>query len=164
LSAGEVAALPPSTLLQVFYPPLSGVIAPFSREMAGRREAMMALPAFTGENNDVGLLVSAALIYGTRAIAQVELRHARPAPPPPASIRSALDTLQVLEKRLPDSEARLYAAETVLRLQKEIEGSAASGASGSDNQAVFEVRALGPMERPPLAGAKFVAAPLQDPA
>lgn len=150
LSAGELAALPPQTLLQVFYPPLSGVIAPFSRELAGRRDTMISLPAFAGENNDVGLLVSTALQYGTRAIAQVELRHARLAPPPPATMRNALDILQVLEKRLPDSEARQSAAQTALRLQREIEGSSSTGVAGQENEALFEVRALGPMERPPL--------------
>jgi glucosyl-3-phosphoglycerate synthase len=144
LSVRQVAALPPHTLVQVLCPPLSGVIAPFSRDIAGRREAMMFLPAFAGESNDVGLLLAVAASHGTRAIAQVELRHARLAPAPKPGMRIALDVLQALAKRLPDAEARRCATETAMRLQKEAEG---NGATDPD---VFEVRALGPLERPPL--------------
>jgi nucleotide-binding universal stress UspA family protein len=144
LSVSQVAALPPHTLVQVLCPPLSGVIAPFSRDIAGRREAMLSLPAFAGESNDVGLLLAVAAGYSTRAIAQVELRHTRLAPAPKPGMRIALDLLQALAKRLPDAEARQCATETAMRLQKEAEG---NGASDPD---VFEVRALGPLERPPL--------------
>ncbi|HKP54636.1 MAG TPA: universal stress protein [Chloroflexia bacterium] len=149
LSAGDVAALPPHTLLQVLYPPLSGVIAPFSREMAGRREAMLSIPAFAGENHEIGLLLSVAVEYGTRAIAQVELRHARLTPEPQPSVRSAIDVLQALEKRLPDMNTREYATRTEMRLQKELEGNNASSTSSAQED-VFEVRALGPLERPPM--------------
>ncbi len=151
LSAGEVAALPPRTLLQVFYPPLSGVIAPFSRDMAGRREAMLAMPAFAGENNEIGLLLSLAVEYGTWAIAQVELSHTRPVPEPQPGMRNALDVLQALERRLPDPTARNRAMRTALRLQKELEGTGSSSTISNQGD-VYEVRALGPQERPPMRG------------
>ncbi len=146
LTASQIAALPPHTILQVLYPAMSGLIEPFSRDIAGRRGAMLDIPAFAGESNVAGLLISVAAQYGTRAIAQVELRNARPALSPQANMHNALELLQVLERRLPDPEARRYAAETVARLQKEMEG--------KSQGAGFEVRALGPLERPAMRGVK----------
>jgi nucleotide-binding universal stress UspA family protein len=142
LDPAQVASLPPRTILQVLSPSLAAVIAPFGRDMAGRREAMLSLPAFIGGNFEVGLLLSVAAEYGTRSIAQVELRHARPAPPPQPGLRGAIDLLQALSRRLHDPGMRRRAAETAERLQKSIEGEAATPG--------FEVRALGPVERPPM--------------
>jgi hypothetical protein len=63
--------------VQVLYPTLAGVVAPFERDVAERRDALMSAPALTEEYNELALLLWTAARYGTRAVAQVELRHAR---------------------------------------------------------------------------------------
>ncbi len=154
LTPEQIAMLPPQTILQVLYPSLAGVIAPFGRDMAGRRRAMMSVPALIGENLEVGVLLSIASLYGVRAIAQVELSHARPAPPPPPGLHSAMDLLQVLALRLQDPTMRQYAQDVALALQKEIEGRGTTGTGHAhpqnENAEILEVRALGPVERPPM--------------
>ncbi|HYP41535.1 MAG TPA: universal stress protein [Chloroflexia bacterium] len=147
LDVTQVAALPPQTIMQVFCPPLAGVMAPFSRDMAGRRAAMLSVPVLTGENPDIGILLSVAAEYGTRSLAQVELQHARPVPPPPPGRRSAIEILQVLTLRLQDTHMRQCAASLAERLQREVEG---PGSIAPDDPPAFEVRALGPLERPPM--------------
>jgi nucleotide-binding universal stress UspA family protein len=154
LTPEQIALLPPQTILQVLYPSLAGVIAPFGRDMAGRRRAMMSVPALIGENLEVGVLLSIASLYGVRAIAQVELSHARPAPPPPPGLHSAMDLLQVLALRLQDPTMRRYAQDVALALQKEIEGRGTTDMGHAhpenENAEILEVRALGPVERPPM--------------
>jgi nucleotide-binding universal stress UspA family protein len=145
LDAAQLASLPPRTILQVLSPSLAAVIAPFGRDMAGRRTAMLSLPAFTGENLEVGLLLSVAAEYGARAIAQVELRHGQPAPPPPPGLRNTIDLLQALSRRLQDAQMRRYAVETAERLQRGLQGPVAQ-----PPDAAFEVRNLGPVERPAM--------------
>ena len=149
LDPNQMGSLPPRTILQVLCPSLAAVIAPFSREMAGRRQAMLSVPAITGENLELGLLLSIAAEYGTRSIAQVELRHAQPAPTPPPTLRNAIDTLQVLARRLQDPAMRRYAADTAERLQRGLNGEGLRGSSDAGDFAL-EVRALGPVERPPM--------------
>lgn len=145
LDPGQLATLPPRTILQALNPSLAAVIAPFGRDMAGRRNAMVSLPAFTGENFEIGLLLSVAAEYGARAIAQVELRHAQPAPPPPSGLRNTIDLLQALARRLQDPAMRRYAVETAERLQKSLQRQ-----SPQPLEDAFEVRALGLVERPPM--------------
>jgi glucosyl-3-phosphoglycerate synthase len=150
LSAGQIAMLPSRTLLQVLSPSLAAVVAPFSRDLAARRDVMMRMPVFAGENLELGLLLSVAAEYGTNAIAQVELQHHQPSLPPPPAVRSAIDILQVMARRLQDPDMRRFAAEIAERLQKEIEGR--HGPARSDSApSMFEVRALGPVERPPMS-------------
>ncbi len=148
MSATQIAALPPAAILQVLDPSLAGVISPFSRDVAGRRTAMLALPAFVGENFEVGLLLSAASKFGTRAIAQVELRHAQPAPSPQPGLRRSLDVLQLLARRLPDAHMRKVATRTGERVQRELQNKSAPAQSDLTGP-LFEVRALAPIERPP---------------
>jgi glucosyl-3-phosphoglycerate synthase len=149
LSPVQIGMLPPRTLVQVLSPSLAGVVAPFSRDIAARREAMLALPVFAGENLDLGLLLSVAAEFGTNAIAQVELRHHQPGPPPAPGVRSAIDILQAMSYRLHDPGMRKYAAEITDHLQKELEGKRATPRS-EGAASMFEVRALGPVERPPM--------------
>ncbi|MEO6457915.1 MAG: universal stress protein [Chloroflexia bacterium] len=150
LDSAALAALPPHTILQALFPSLAGVMSPFGRDMAGRREAMLLMPVMTGVNFEVGLLLSVAAQYGTRSIAQVELRHGLPTPAPRPSLRSALDVLQVLSTRLDDNpRMRRFAVELVERLQHESEGKGRPTASDRSAQAV-EIRALAPVERPPM--------------
>ncbi|HEX9990627.1 MAG TPA: universal stress protein [Chloroflexia bacterium] len=147
LDASQVAALPPQTIMQVFCPSLAGVMSPFSRDMAGRRAAMLSVPVFTGENPDIGILLSVAAEYGTRSLAQIELQHARPAPPPQPGRRGAIEILQVLTRHLQDKDMRQYAASLAERLQREVES---QSSAGPDDPRAFEVRALVPIERPAM--------------
>jgi glucosyl-3-phosphoglycerate synthase len=140
----QLAEMPLHTLVQVLYPTLAGVVAPFGRDVAGMRDALMSAPALTEEYNELALLLWTAARYGTRAVAQVELRHARPAAPPTPSLRSAIDVLNVLARKLPDPAARRDAEELTERLQAEVTASAPA------STAAYEVRALAPVERPPM--------------
>ncbi|MDQ6694740.1 MAG: hypothetical protein M3014_10025 [Chloroflexota bacterium] len=148
LDAEQFASLPPGAIVQVFCPPLAGVVSPFSRDVAARRSAILDLPVLTGDNSDLGILLSVSVEYGTRSVAQVELHHAHPAPPPAASLRNAIDTLQTLGRRLQDPALQRYALALAERLQKEIERKSMHG--GGSATSVFEVRALGLVERPPI--------------
>jgi hypothetical protein len=147
LTPAQLASLPPQTIVQVLCPPLAGVIAPFGRDMAGRRQAMLSVPAFAGENLELGLLLSVAAQYGARAIAQVELTHTRPSPPPQPGLHSATEVLQVLARCLQDPTMRHYAQGLALKLQAEVEG---RGAYPAGDTEILEVRALGPVQRPPM--------------
>jgi glucosyl-3-phosphoglycerate synthase len=151
LDTGQVATLPPRTLFQVLCPALAGVIEPFGSDMAARREGMLGLPVFTGESLEVGLLLSVAAEFGTNAIAQVELRQGQPAPPPQPGLREAVDLLQVMSRRLQDAGMRRHAERIAERLRREIEGKRTSSSEeGEGGARMFEVRALGPVERPPM--------------
>lgn len=145
LSPAQFATLPPRTIVQALYPSLAGVVEPFGRDVAGRRDAMLSIPALTGHNLELGMLLSVAQQRGSRAVAQVELRHAQPAPPPQPGLRNAIDALQVLSMRLDDPQVCRLAADTAVRLQKELEGP-----MGSPDTPRFDVRALNPVERPPM--------------
>ncbi len=146
LTPAQFTTLPPRTILQVLNPALAGVVEPFGRDFAGRRQAMLSIPAFIGHNLDVGVLLSVAQKWGTRAVAQVELRHAVPAPSPQPSLRNSIDILQILSQRLEDPQLCSIAADTAERLRKELEGHAAE-----KQDARFQVRALNPVERLPHA-------------
>jgi glucosyl-3-phosphoglycerate synthase len=146
LTAAQIATLPPRTLLQVFSPSLAGVISPFARDLAARRHAMLSVPVFAGDTFEVGLLLSVASLFSPDAIAQVELRHARPGPPPPPSLRTAIDLLQAMSLRLPSQQMRRHATSIAERLQHDLEGRRPR----LDTSPLFEVRALGPVERPPM--------------
>ena len=146
LTPAQIATLPPRTLLQVLSPSLAGVISPFGRDIAARREAMLSVPVFAGDNFEVGLLLSVASVYGAGAVAQVELRHTRPSSPPPPGLRTALDLLEVMSLRLHNPQMRRHAVSIADRLQHELEGRRIP----HDTAPLFEVRALGPVERPPM--------------
>jgi glucosyl-3-phosphoglycerate synthase len=146
LTPAQIATLPPRTLVQVLSPSLAGVVSPFGRDIAGRRDAMLSVPVFAGDNFEVGLLLSIAMTYGAPAIAQVELRHTQPSTPPPPGLRTALDLLQVMSLRLHNPQMRRHADSIADRLQHELEGRRLA----RDTAPLFEVRALGPVERPPM--------------
>ena len=131
----------------MFSPSLAGVISPFGRDVAARREAMLSVPVFAGDNFEVGLLLSVASLYGAGTIAQVELRHARPSAPPTPGLRTAIDLLQAMSLRLHSPQMRRHAASIAERLQHELEG---RRPARLDTSPLFEVRALGPVERPPM--------------
>jgi hypothetical protein len=148
LDAGQLAMLPPRTLFQVLCPSLAGVSAPFGKDMAARRDAMTGLPVFAGDGFEIGLLLSVATEFGTNNIAQVELGQGQPAPPPEPGLRGAVDLLQVMSSTLPDAGMRHYTEQIAERLRREIEGK--RNPSPEDGDRMFEVRALGPVQRPPM--------------
>lgn len=148
LDAGQLAMLPPRTLFQVLCPSLAGVIAPFGKDMAARRFSMLGLPVLAGDGLDIGLLLSVASEFGTNAIAQVELGQGQPAPPLQPGLRGAADLLQVMSSKLPDAGMRHYADQIGERLRREIGGKRSVSMDEADR--MFEVRALGPVERPPM--------------
>ncbi len=152
MDASQIAMLPPRTIFQVLCPALAGVISPFTHDMAARRSAMLDLPVFAGDNAQVGVLLSVASEFGTNAIAQVELGHAEPSLPPQPGLRSALDLLQVMSLRLTDPEMRASAERLTERLQHAVEGKRTHSAEEGDTGRLLEVRALGPVERPPARG------------
>ena len=72
---GRVTELVARPLLNLFYPELSGVVQPLSGEYAGRREALMSVPFFTGYGVETGLLIDLHDRYGLAGIAQVDLEE-----------------------------------------------------------------------------------------
>jgi glucosyl-3-phosphoglycerate synthase len=144
LTPAQFAALPPRTILQVLSSSLAGVVDPFGRDYAARRDAMLSIPVFSGPNLELGMLLSVTSHWGSRALAQVELRHAQPAPPPQPGLPIAIDVLQVLAHRLEDDQLAGIASEIAARLQAELQGP-----TGPDSG--IEVRALNPVERPPMS-------------
>ncbi|HEX5939099.1 MAG TPA: universal stress protein [Dehalococcoidia bacterium] len=66
----ELTARP---LLNLFFPELSGVVAPLTREHAIRRSAIEGLRLFAGPGVEIGLLIDVFQRFGLRAIAQSDL-------------------------------------------------------------------------------------------
>jgi len=72
---GRVTELVARPLLNLFYPELSGLIQPLAGEYAGRREALEAVPFFTGYGVEIGLLIDILSRFGLKTIGQVDLEE-----------------------------------------------------------------------------------------
>ena len=70
---GRVTELMARPLLNLFWPPLAGLVQPLSGEYAGRRELFERLPFFTGYGVEIGMLVDTLAQAGMDAIAQVDV-------------------------------------------------------------------------------------------
>lgn len=70
---GRVTELLARPLLSVFFPELSGFRQPLAGEYAGRREALMSVPFFTGYSVEVGLLIDLLGFADLDGLAQVDL-------------------------------------------------------------------------------------------
>jgi glucosyl-3-phosphoglycerate synthase len=70
---GRVTELVVRPLLQLLYPPLTGVVQPVSGEYAMRRQIAMEMPFFTHYMVDLGLLVDLVERHGLDSLAQVDL-------------------------------------------------------------------------------------------
>jgi glucosyl-3-phosphoglycerate synthase len=70
---GRVTELLARPLLNALFPELSAVIQPLSGEYAGRRDALMQIPFFTGYSVETGLLIDLLEVGGLDALAQVDL-------------------------------------------------------------------------------------------
>lgn len=104
---GRVTELCARPLLNLFWPPLAGLVQPLSGEYAGRRDLLEAIPFFTGYGVELGMLVDTLDHAGIDAIAQVDVgeRVHRNQPLPDLS-RMAAAITQVALRRL-DAERRL---------------------------------------------------------
>ncbi|MEX2236999.1 MAG: universal stress protein [Dehalococcoidia bacterium] len=69
----QITELTARPLLNLFFPELSGVVEPLSREHAIRRSAVEQMPIFAGRGVEVGLLIDAFSRLGLRSIAQSDL-------------------------------------------------------------------------------------------
>lgn len=88
-------------LINLFFPELSGVINPLSREYAVRRAALDGLRLVTGGGMELALLLDQYERAGLTAIAQVDLeeRVGRPAPAAQLS-RLAFDAVHILMRQV----------------------------------------------------------------
>ncbi len=72
-AGGRVTEILARPLLSSFWPHLSGIVQPLAGEYAGRREALLAVPFFTGYAVELGLLVDVSSRFGPGAIGQADL-------------------------------------------------------------------------------------------
>jgi glucosyl-3-phosphoglycerate synthase len=105
LGMGRVAELTARPFLNLFFPELSGLIQPLSREHAGRREILEQLPFFTGYGVEMGLLIDVLTRFGLSAIGQSDLeeRVHRKEPLDALSQRS-FSVIRVVMRRLEERE------------------------------------------------------------
>lgn len=71
-AVNELCARP---LLNMFYPQLSGLIQPASREVASYREVLENIPFFTGYGVEMGHLIDILDYYGLSALGQSDLEE-----------------------------------------------------------------------------------------
>ncbi len=72
---GRVTELVARPLVSLLFPHLEAFAQPLAGEYAGRREVLERLPFAPGYGVDLGLLIDAAALVGTEAMAQVDLGH-----------------------------------------------------------------------------------------
>ncbi len=102
---GRVTELLARPLLNLFWPPLAGLVQPLSGEYAGRRELLEAIPFFTGYGVELGMLVDTLERVGIDAIAQVDVgERIHRNQPIDALSRMAFAISQVAMARLRSSE------------------------------------------------------------
>lgn len=70
---GRVTELLARPMLSSLFPELSGFIQPLSGEYAGRRDALVQVPFFTGYAVEIGLLIDLCERFGLNGLAQVDL-------------------------------------------------------------------------------------------
>lgn len=73
VGGGRVTELVARPLIALLFPELSGVVQPLAGETAVRRRALEGLVLAHGYGVEIGMLIDVALLYGTAAIAQVDL-------------------------------------------------------------------------------------------
>jgi glucosyl-3-phosphoglycerate synthase len=140
---GRVTELTARPLFNLFFPELSGLLQPLAGEQAGRREVLEQLPFFTGYGVETGLLIDMLEQFGLRAIGQVDLKRRVHRNQPLQSLTSMAFTIIDVAMRRLEQRHRLQLLSEVNRSMKLIRYE-------RDNFSVQE-RALGDVERPPIA-------------
>ena len=139
---GRVTELTARPMLNLFYPELSGFLQPLAGEYAGRRQALEAVPFFTGYGVETGLLIDLLQQFGLGALSQVDLKqriHRNQSLY--ALTKMAFTIIQVVVKRLEDRH-RLQLLAEVNKSMKLV----AHDAQGYR----LEVKELEDFERPPM--------------
>ncbi len=140
---GRVTELVARPLLNMFYPELSGLLQPLSGEYAGRREALMNVPFFSGYGVETGLLLDLVAQHGLDAIAQcnleVRVHHNQTLV---GLSKMAFAILQVFMARL-DQRYNLELLNKANRTMNLIRQDA--------DQLALEGQEIGDIERPPMA-------------
>lgn len=139
---GRVTELTARPMLNLFYPELSGFLQPLAGEYAGRRQALEAVPFFTGYGVETGLLIDLLQQFGLGALSQVDLKqriHRNQSLY--ALTKMAFTIIQVVVKRLEDRH-RLQLLAEVNKSMKLV----AHDARGYR----LEVKELEDFERPPM--------------
>jgi nucleotide-binding universal stress UspA family protein len=139
---GRVTELTARPMLNLFYPELSGFLQPLAGEYAGRRQALEAVPFFTGYGVETGLLIDLLQQFGLAALGQVDLKqriHRNQSLY--ALTKMAFTIIQVVVKRLEDRH-RLQLLAEVNKSMKLV----AHDARGYR----LEVKELEDFERPPM--------------
>lgn len=102
---GRVTELLARPLLNLFWPPLAGLVQPLAGEYAGRRDLLESIPFFTGYGVELGMLVDTLERHGIDAIAQVDVgERIHRNQPIDALSRMAFSIAQVAMTRLDDAE------------------------------------------------------------
>jgi nucleotide-binding universal stress UspA family protein len=139
---GRVTELAARPMLNLCYPELSGIVQPLAGEYAGRREALEALPFFTGYGVETGLLIDFLQAHGLKGIGQVDLKRRVHRNQSLISLsKMAFTLIQVVLRRM-DSQERLRLLTDLNCSMKLIQH--------SKDQFRLEVKELQDRERPPM--------------
>lgn len=106
-AGGRVTEILARPLLSSFWPHLSGIVQPLAGEYAGRREALLRVPFFTGYAVELGLLVDVSSRFGPDSIGQADLGNRTDRAHPLSHLgRMASEILHAAMMRL-ESEGRM---------------------------------------------------------
>ena len=72
---GRVTEIMIKPMLNFYYPELSHIYQPLSREYAGRKEVFERIPFFTGYGVEIGMLIDIYEKYGLESIAQINIKR-----------------------------------------------------------------------------------------
>ncbi len=138
-AVNELSARP---LVNMFYPQLSGLIQPASREVASYREVLENIPFFTGYGVEMGHLIDILDYYGLSAIGQSDLEERIHRESSLISLGERAYALQkVVMRRIErDHSVRLLdELNTSMKLIQQREG-----------RFVIKLQQVGDVERPPM--------------
>ncbi len=136
---GRVTEILARPLLNSFWPHLAGMVQPLSGEYAGRREAFLQIPFFTGYAVELGLLVDVSDRFGPGSIGQADLGSRIDRAHPLTHLgRMASEILHAAMTRL-ESEGRMKLVEEPMRALLQFEE------DGTPLRSEIEI-----VERPPM--------------
>jgi glucosyl-3-phosphoglycerate synthase len=139
---GRVTELLARPVFNLFYPELSGVVQPLSGEYAGRRQALMSVPFFSGYGVETGLLIDLLERYGLEALAQTNLEVRVHHNQPLVNLsKMAFAILQVFVARI-EKRHGIELLDKANRSMKLI--------LQEPDRLALEMEAIGDIERPPM--------------